>query len=250
VPLARALSKLGFASRQDARALIRDGRVRVDGRVVIDPMRPVVPERIAVAIDGVARARDARRILVFHKPRGVLTTRRDPAGRPTIFDVLGEAGAGLNAVGRLDRASTGLLILTNDTRLAHALTDPDRAVPRRYVVTVRGRVPPGTAAAMAAGVDVRDAAGRVERLTAAVTIRKASSRETHLLVDLTEGRNREIRRLFEAAGHEVTRLHRVAFGPFALGDLAPGAWRAARASEELAAELPEPALRRPPLGTE
>lgn len=250
VPLARALSKLALASRRDARTLILAGRVRVDGRVVTDPLRLVVPERIVVAIDDEPRERGARRIVVLHKPRGVVTSRRDPQGRRTVFDVLGDAGAGLNAVGRLDLASTGLLVFTNDTRLAHVLTDPDRAVLRRYVVTVRGRVTPATVSRLAEGVDVADGRGDCERLGAAAIVRKASARETHLIVDLTEGRNREIRRLFEAFGHEVTRIHRVQYGPFALGSLAAGAWREATMSEELAAVELQPAFGRAPARAE
>lgn len=225
--LSRALSKRRLASRAEARRLISAGRVRINGRIVTNPDLRVTPERLQIEIDGrPAAPAGTPRHLAFHKPRGVVTTRRDPEGRPTVFDVLGDAGRGLVAVGRLDRASTGLLLFTNDTQLANRLTDPKHRVRRRYVVTVRGRVAPGTAALLEAGVDVRTSAGTSERLAAGrVEIRKASGRETHLIVDLVEGRNREIRRLFEAAGHEVTRVHRIAFGDIELGDLPPGEWR-------------------------
>jgi 23S rRNA pseudouridine2605 synthase len=212
VSLDRALSKLGLASRADARRLIVEGRVTVNGRVARSPAMPVVPERARIAIDGVAASagRASRRVVLFHKPRGTVTTRRDPQGRRTVFDVLGDAARGLVAVGRLDLASTGLLILTSDTQLAHRLTDPARGVPRTYLVTARGLVTPETA----------------RRLPASqVDIRKASQRETHLLVELKQGKNREVRRMFEAAGHEVTRIHRIRFGEYELGDLQPGQWR-------------------------
>ena len=228
IALARLLSKRGLASRKDARALILAGRVRVNDRVVNDPLRPVSPEHARIAIDEVAAPKTtaARRLLAFHKPRGVVTTRRDPEGRPTVFDALGDAGAGLIAVGRLDRASTGLLLFTNDTQLANHLTDPTNRVVRRYVVTVRGRVEPDTARTLEHGIDVPSSHGATVRLAASkVDIRKASNRETHVIVELREGKNREVRRLFEAAGHEVTRLHRVAFGAIELGDLQPGQWR-------------------------
>jgi 23S rRNA pseudouridine2605 synthase len=233
VPLDRALSKLGLASRAEARRLILDGRVSVDGRVEHRPAATVVPERAHISIDGepAGLGRPVRRVLLFHKPRGTVTTRRDPEGRPTVFDLLGEAGRGLVAVGRLDLASTGLLIFTNDTQLANRLTDPSQRVRRRYVVTVRGCVTPEEARRLEAGMVVPGArpGQSTERLSAAsIDIRKASRRETHLIVDLVEGRNRELRRLLAAVGHEPTRIHRIGFGEYRLGDLPPGAWREVR----------------------
>jgi 23S rRNA pseudouridine2605 synthase len=230
VALDRALSKLGLASRAEARRLILDGRVRVDGRVVRHPTTAVAPDRTRISIDGAVAApvASSRRILLFYKPRGTVTTRRDPEGRRTVFDVLGDAGRGLVAVGRLDLASTGLLIFTNDTELANRLTDPAERVPRRYVVTVRGRVMPETARQLEEGLVApgSGASGRAEQLSAShVEIRKASNRETHLIVELVEGRNRELRRLFSAVGHGPTRIHRISFGEYELGDLQPGRWK-------------------------
>jgi 23S rRNA pseudouridine2605 synthase len=224
------MSKLGLASRAEARRLIAEGRVRVDGRVVTRPATPVVPERVRIDIDGARQSagKAPRRVVLLHKPRGTVTTRRDPEGRRTVFDVLGDAGRGLVAVGRLDLASTGLLILTNDTQLAHQLTDPTSGILRRYLVTVRGRVTAQTSHRLEQGLVVPSARPDSRSVTVAaarVAIRKASGRETHLIVDLTEGKNREIRRLLEAVGHQVTRLHRVSFGVYELGDLQPGQWR-------------------------
>lgn len=217
VALERALSKLGAASRADARRLVRDGEVTVNGAVVRDPLAAVSPERDEIRVRGRRAARRMWRTLAFHKPRGTVTTRRDPEGRRTVFDVLGDEAEGLIAVGRLDFATSGLLLLTNDTRLAERLTNPSTGVRRSYIVTVRGAVTDESCARLEAGADDL----RAER----VTIRKRSRRETHLAVDLTEGKNREIRRLFKAIGHEVTRLLRVSFGPIALGTLKPGEWR-------------------------
>jgi 23S rRNA pseudouridine2605 synthase len=227
VALARALSKLGAASRAEARRLIAAGRVTVNGRVVEDAMAAVVPEHDDIRCDGRRAARAAWRTIAFHKPRGTITSRRDPEGRRTIFDVLGPTADGLVAVGRLDYASSGLLLLTNDTQLAEWLTNPVNEVPREYVVTARGAVADEDAARMLAGLDGLRAS--------ALRIRKRSRRETHALVELTEGRNREVRRLFAATGHEVTRLLRIRFGPVTLGDLAPGEWR----------EVPAAVFRRP-----
>ncbi len=209
VPLSRALSKLGVLSRKQAVEAIRAGRVSVDGRIVRREAVLVVPERVRLLVDGVERRRAPWRTLVFHKPRGVVTTRRDPEGRPTVYDVLGEAAAGLIAVGRLDLATSGLLLLTSDTRLGDWITDPAHEVPRVYAVTVRGRVE----------------ASRLAAFTAGIAIRKASARESHLTVELHEGRNRQVRRMFDAIGHEVTRLKRVRFGGLELGGLAPGQFR-------------------------
>jgi len=220
VPLNRALSKLGILSRTQATDAIRAGRVKVDGHVVTDPATPVVPERVRITVDGEGRSRAAWRTILFYKPRGVVTTRHDPEGRKTIYDVIGPAAQGLIAVGRLDLATTGLLILTSDTRLAHRITDPANAIPRVYVVTVRGRV-------------TDDEAGALD--AASVIVRKVSARETHLVVELRRGRNREVRKLFESIGHEVIALKRVRFGGLELGKLMPGEWRALTRTEVEAA---------------
>jgi 23S rRNA pseudouridine2605 synthase len=225
VSLDRALSKLGLASRTEARDLIRKGRVKLHGIVMEDPAHQVVPERGTIVVDDTVAEPRAWRLIAFHKPRRTVTSRRDPEKRTTVFDVLGETGTGLIAVGRLDYASTGLLLFTTDTQLANRLTDPANTIPRRYVVTVRGKVDDDTARTLEAGIDVKTAHG-VERLAATtIEIKKASNRESHVIVTLNEGKNREIRRLFDAAGHEVTRLLRVSFGPIELGQLKPGEWR-------------------------
>ena len=221
VGLGRALSKLGILSRARAIEAIKTGRVRVGGRVVRDPLFAVVPETARIELDGAAQSKSTWRTIVFHKPRGVMTTARDPDGRRTVFDIIGPEAKGLVTVGRLDLATSGLLILTNDTQLAHRLTDPRRRVPRVYLVTVRGLVTADQAALLEGGI-----VSGSDRLRAeSVTLRKASRRETHLTIELTEGKNREIRRLCEALGHEVTRLKRVRFGRLEIGDLEPGQWR-------------------------
>ena len=209
VPLNRALSKLGVLSRAQATTAILDGRVQVWGQVVRTPTLLVTPETDRIEVDGQQARRASWRTILFHKPRGVVTTRSDPEGRPTVYSVLGAAGEGLVAVGRLDFATSGLLLLTSDTQLAHWLTDPANELPRLYVVTVRGRVTPDA---------ITSLAGRV-------TLRKASARESHLLVELHEGKNRQVRRMFERIGHDVTSLKRVRFGKLELGVIAPGSYR-------------------------
>lgn len=231
IPLVRALSKLGIASRTQGEAMILAGRVRVGGVVRRDPGILLVPESTSIEIDGVSVERAQWRTLLMYKPRSVVTTRSDEKGRPTVFSLLGEKGLGLHAVGRLDWATTGLLLLTNDTRLSSWLTDPENAVPRVYIVTVRGLLTGEKVQRLERGIRDEDELLRAEK----VTLRKASGKESHLTVELTEGRNREIRRLFKAIGHEVTRLKRVAFGGLALGALAPGEHRDLTREELLAA---------------
>jgi 23S rRNA pseudouridine2605 synthase len=226
VPLNRALSKLGVLSRAKATDAILDGRVRVDGRVVRTPAVLVTPETARIELDTCVVRRWAWRTILLYKPRGVVTTRHDPDGRPTVYDVLEQAGDGLVAVGRLDFATSGVLLLTSDTQLANWLTDPVNAIPRLYAVTVKGRVTAQTLA----------------RLPATVTLRKASGRESHLLVELREGKNRQVRRMFSDLGHDVSSLKRVKFGPLELGSLAPGAHRAIP-RKEMANAFPQAPVR-------
>jgi 23S rRNA pseudouridine2605 synthase len=227
VSLERALSKLGACSRAQARRAIEGGRVRVDGEEVRDPGTAVVPERAEILLDGRRAERSPSRVLLLHKPRGVVTTRSDPQGRPTVFDLVAQTGSRWIAVGRLDLATSGLLLLTNDTRLAAALTDPANALPRVYLATVRGRWDQASDRELLEGISSR---GELLR-AASVVARKVSGRESHLVLTLVSGRSREARRLLEGAGHEVTRLKRVGFGPVELGDLGAGEFREATAAE-------------------
>lgn len=221
VPLERALSKLGAASRSQTREWVRSGRLKVNGRTVMDPQFPVTPETDKFSIDGKPITRDPWITIMLNKPGSVVTTRSDEKGRRTVFDLLPPDLKNLHPVGRLDMATTGLLILTNDTRLSSWLTDPANAIVRVYSVTVKGCVTPAELARAAAGV--LDAGELLK--PSSIKLRKSSGRETHLMVELTEGKNREIRRLFEAIGHEVTALKRVAFGTLTLGDLEQGDFR-------------------------
>lgn len=221
VTLDRLFSKLGIASRSQAQEWIRAGRVRINQRLVRAPETWVAWPGDVVSLDQQPLQQRAPRFILFHKPKGLVTTHQDEKGRQTIFDVLPPELKNLHAVGRLDQATSGLLLLTNDTTLSSFLTDPKHKVPRLYLVTVRGEVTDATGHAAIDGLDDEG-----ERLQCSVVkIQKRSGRESHLEVTLTEGKNREIRRLFKALGHEVTRLRRIQYGPFALGDLQPGAWR-------------------------
>jgi 23S rRNA pseudouridine2605 synthase len=217
----RLLSKLGVASRGTSQEWVRAGRVQVNGRVVRDPATWVLWPKDAVLIDDQPIQDSVKRFFLFHKPKGVITTHSDEKGRKTIFDVMPSELGYLHAVGRLDQASSGLLLLTNDSALSSYLTDPGHKVMRTYLVSVRGELTEAQATEAVVGV-IHDN----EHLQChTVKIQKSSGRESHLEVVLTQGKNREIRRLFKSLGHEVTRLRRIQYGPFKLEDLPSGAWR-------------------------
>ena len=217
----RLLSKRGIASRGTSQEWIRAGRVRINGRVIRDPAMWVLWPKDAVSIDDRPIQDSVKRFILFHKPRGVITTHSDEQGRKTIFDVLPADLGYMHAVGRLDQATSGLLLLTNDSTLSSLLTDPIHKVMRTYLVSVRGEFTEVQASEAVAGVV--DGGERLQCHT--VKIQKSSGRESHLEVVLIQGKNREIRRLFQSLGHEVTRLRRIQYGPFKLDDLPSGGWR-------------------------
>ncbi len=244
VSVARALSKFGACSRRDAERRVAEGRVRVDGRVVRDPAARVDPRRARLELDGRPVRAAAPVYLALHKPRGVVTSRARERGARTVYDLLPDAYAGrhLSAVGRLDKASEGLLLLTNDTRWGARVLDPAAHVPKVYHVHVDAVPDDALLAAVRRGV-----AGEPGEWLAAADARvvRASTRTGWLELTLHEGRNRHIRRLLAALGVEVKRLIRVSVGPLALGDLAPGAVRALTPGERAAlAAGPAPSVSR------
>jgi pseudouridine synthase len=221
IPLYRALSKLGFSSRTEAVTLITSGEIYVDGKQCLDPEHLVQPDTTCITHNNQLITRDPLRVLMLYKPRGVITSRKDEQGRLTIYSLLPPEHQKLHCVGRLDFATSGLLLLTNNTMLSAWLTDPRNGVPRVYIVTVRGLLTQEKADRMLAGiVDY----GQVLK-SDAVIVRKTSNRESHLVITLSEGKNREVRRLCSSMGHEVTKLKRVSYGPLTLGNLAPGQFR-------------------------
>jgi 23S rRNA pseudouridine2605 synthase len=223
VSLARALSKLGVCSRSQAETAVRDGAVRVNGRVVTDPSRRVRPERDSLTLHEATVEAAAPLTILLNKPRGLVTTRHDPRGRPTVYDTLvGAALPFLGPVGRLDQASEGALLLTNDTQLGNAVSSPEQHVPKTYHVQIDTVPTAGLVEQLCAGVAVDSG----ELLTASkVALLRAGEKHGWLEVELMEGRNRQIRRMLTACGVSVLRLVRVAIGPVQLGTLAKGAWR-------------------------
>lgn len=226
--LARALSKLGCCSRSQAVLLVRQGRVTLNGRVCRDPEKPVMlgTDQIAVAGEQVEKA--PRRYLMLNKPRGLITTASDEHGRGTVFDCLGNAGLPpLSAVGRLDKASEGLLLLTNDHAWAARITDPASHLPKTYHVQVSALVDGPLLEKLARGVTDRGEKLGLNR----VRLLREGEKNCWLEIILDEGRNRHIRRVMEAHQLEVLRLVRVAVGPLLLGTLGKGQWRELTAEE-------------------
>lgn len=221
VSLPRALSKLGFCSRTQATVLIEAGRVSVNGRIARATTQRVDPDRDRIMVDGGAVAAEAKIYLMLNKPRGVVTTRCDTHARETVYDCLPSGLPFLSPVGRLDKASEGLLLLTNDTGWADYLLDPASGVAKTYHVKI-DRVADET---LVTGLTqpVEDGG---ERLSAAgVRVLRTGSRSCWIEVVLTEGRNRQVRRMVAAQGASVLRLVRVGFGSVVLGDLGKGQTR-------------------------
>ncbi|HEX2094495.1 MAG TPA: pseudouridine synthase [Longimicrobiaceae bacterium] len=223
VSLARALSKLGLCSRSRAQEMVGEGRVRVNGVVRRDPALRVDPDRDRIEVDGERVAAEARVYLMLNKPRGLVTTAADERGRGTVYDCVTDPDLPwLSPVGRLDRASEGLLLLTNDTRWAARVLAPETHLDKTYHVQVDRLADEALLRAMTEGAATREgdflAAKRVHLL-------RSGTRNSWLEVVLDEGKNRHIRRLLETLGVGVLRLVRVAVGPLALGGLPRGAYR-------------------------
>ncbi len=216
------LARAGKGSRREADRLIRSGRVLVNGRLPAGMGEPVEPRRDRVTLDGEPlRLPERLRYLAYHKPRGLLVTRRSQGGRRTIFDALGAVAAGLQAVGRLDLDSEGLLLLTDDGTLSEALLHPSTGLLRRYEVRVRPVPDAPALRALRAGAEVEGVRVRPRR----VVLEGSEGAEGILSLEIGEGRKREVRVLAREAGLEVTRLLRVAFGPVRLGPLPAGRTR-------------------------
>jgi 23S rRNA pseudouridine2605 synthase len=198
--------------------------VQVGGQVERFPARRIDPRQDEVRVDGRRVGDDTERIvLVLHKPAGYITSRGDPGGRPTVYDLLGDVGRWVFPVGRLDRDTSGLLVLTNDHRLGQRLTDPEAHVPKRYHARVRGVPTEDALRALRDGVSLGD--GTMSRPAVVHPLGTARAGSTWLEIVLTEGKNRQVRRMCASVGHDVEELVRVAVGRLEIGDLAPGQWR-------------------------
>jgi 23S rRNA pseudouridine2605 synthase len=211
------LARAGVGSRRDVERMIAEGRVAIDGTLLTSPAHNVA-SLAGVSVDGKpVAAAGATSLYRFHKPAGCLTTARDPKGRATIYDLLPADLPRLVTVGRLDFNTEGLLLLTNDGELKRAMELPANALPRRYRVRVHGNVAQRALEALSEGIAIEGV--RYGPIDANVERRSGSNLWLHVV--LTEGKNREVRKVMEHLGLTVTRLIRVGYGPFALADLAP-----------------------------
>jgi len=220
--LQKFLSRAGVASRREAERLILQGRVRLNGERVVELGTKVDPASDRVEVDGRMVGVQPTRWILLHKPRGVLTTRHDPGGRPTVYGLLPADAQELRYLGRLDRNTEGLLVFTNAGDALHALTHPSSRVPRRYLARVVGVPGRDVMARLEAGIELEDGPARFEDVA---VVRELSPDSALLKLTLREGRKREVRRALEAVGHPVRGLRRTAFGPLRLGDLPQGSWR-------------------------
>lgn len=227
VVLGRALSKLGLASRSQTREWIAKGRLKVNGKTIKDPEHVVDPQKDVILIDGKPVQKEPWQTIILYKPGGVVTTRSDERGRRTVFDLLPQELKNLHPVGRLDMATTGLLLLTNDTTLSSRLTDPANAIIRTYIVSVEGKMTDDEVQKLNLGIWDEGEFLKPSK----IHLRKSSNKESHLIVELAEGKNREIRRLFKSINHEIIRLKRTAFGFLELGAMQPGEFRQVKPQE-------------------
>ena len=229
IRLNKILAHAGVASRRAAEQMISKGRVAVDGYVVRDLGFKADPAKQKITVDNKpVRLEEQLEYWIVHKPRGVLSTAKDPQGRKTVLGLLPRRPVRLYPVGRLDLDSEGLMLLTNDGELANRITHPRFGVEKRYRVWVRGEPSHSTIEAMRKGVELDDGAMSAP---ARVHLKSSSRRGSKLAMGLKEGKKREIRRICQAVGHPVTRLVRVAIGPLKLGETPLGASRRLRPGE-------------------
>jgi pseudouridine synthase len=226
--LDRVLSRMGLASRKAAREAILAGRVKINGSVIRDPERWTDIQESVIHLDG-KRLRQARKVyLLFYKPKGVITSHGDPDGRKTVYDCLDHSVPWVSPVGRLDKETSGLLLLTNDTEFANHVTDPASQVPKTYLVKANVLVGDEVIARLAKGLELKRGDWAQPQ-----SVRRVEDRGKYswLEIVLTEGKNREVRRLLEAVGLSVLKLVRTRIGPCTLEGLQIGKWRDLRSSE-------------------
>lgn len=229
VRLQKFLAEAGVASRRACEELILDGRVSIDGQQIRELGTKVDPEISRVEVDGepVSVAK-SKTYIAFYKPRGVLSTMEDPQGRPNLGEYFADRGTRIFHIGRLDKESEGLLLLTNDGELTHRATHPSYGLNKKYLVEVEGTLDQKTQAKILAGVDLEDGLGKADSIK---KIRDTKSETSWYEIVIHEGRYHIVRRIFEELGHKVVTLIRTDFGPINIGDIKPGRFRHLNAVE-------------------
>jgi pseudouridine synthase len=221
------ISKAGLGSRTQARSWIHAGRVRVNGRVVGNPDQWIDLERDKILFDDNPLRAQERVYILLYKPTGYITTLKDPEGRATVYDLIEDVATFVSPVGRLDLDTSGLLILTNDTQFAERLTNPDHQVTKTYLAKCAAPLTDEVLEQLRRGVELSDGPTRP------ATVRRVrdSGRYSHIEMRISEGRNRQVRRMVEAVGSKVVKLVRTAIGPVGIGELKIGEWRELTADE-------------------
>ena len=225
--LERVLSKAGAGSRTEARKWIGEGRVQVNGQKVQTPDHWVDLERDRVTLDGRSLKAARKLYILLYKPKGYITTYKDPEGRPTVYDLLSGVESFVGTVGRLDQDTSGLLLLSNDTDFAERVTNPDHKVAKTYLVKASSRLSDEDLQRLRDGVELSDG------ITRRAEVRRVRDAEKYSFIEITitEGRNRQVRRMIEAVGSKVLKLVRTSIGPIGIGELEIGKWRELTAQE-------------------
>ncbi len=222
--LQKILARAGYGSRRACEVLILQGHVRVNGQVVTELGSQADPAHDTIEVDGISvRLPQTHTYILLHKPAGVVTTRHDPHAKRTVMHLLEGVEAAVFPVGRLDTDTTGVLLLTDDGELAFRLTHPRYGVPKTYLVEVRGKVDEQAVRQLRDGVELEDGVSAPAQVQH--TGYHPQRQTTTLRMTIHEGRKRQVKRMCEAVGHRVVRLHRERFGPLTLRNLPPGAWR-------------------------
>ncbi|MBI3586963.1 MAG: rRNA pseudouridine synthase [Ignavibacteriales bacterium] len=233
VSLPRAISKLGYASRSQAMALIQAGSVKVNGKEEKNPHRWVNLRTDTIQIEQEVLQKKNFRYLIVHKPSDVVTTHSDEKDRETVFDIIGDAAKGLSPVGRLDKDTTGLLLLTNNHEVGDVLTSPDSGVEKTYIVTLDKSIETKDLARVQKGIEIKLAGDTYRTKPADAKLQDHSTVE----ITIQEGKNRQLHRMFEVLGYAIVRLHRVSVGPLGLGELQDGQFRPLTSEEIKALKL-------------
>ncbi|CUS96461.1 23S rRNA pseudouridine2605 synthase [Candidatus Kryptobacter tengchongensis] len=224
VSLERAISKLGYASRNIAREIIKHGRVSVNSKIITDSSYRVNLKKDKIAIDGQILKQKEKIYIILNKPKGIVTTRRDELNRKTIYDIV-KIDTWVAPAGRLDKDTSGLLILTNDNKFADFITNPESKVPKTYLVKLNKKIKQEDLLKLKLGIEIEVNGKIYTTMPANIKIVKTNPKTCWVEIEIVEGKNRQIRRMFEKLGYKVENLVRIKIGNFEDKNLKPGEWR-------------------------